>query len=140
MIAVLYATQHGKTLTVAKHFAQELPILNANDNPDLDKYDTIVIFCPTYGDEELPFEMEDFLIQLTCKPKNFMVCELGNYYGYDDYSFGAGKIIRQLLLSYGWTEIKPIFSLDSLPQINWPNFNGWKYETLEILKNCSKSS
>lgn len=85
----------------------------------------ILIFCPTYGDGEIEEHMEDFLIGLNVRNKKFVVCELGNYYGYDDYEFGAAKTIIGHLKSLDWQMIYPVLSLDSMPIIDWSAYNAW---------------
>ena len=63
---------------------------------------------------------------LKIKNRQYVICELGNYYGYDDFQFGAMKIIKKHLESLGWEEAFPGVSLDSLPVIDWDVFNQWK--------------
>lgn len=128
-IALIYATKHNHTKKVVDALVERATfkfyIYNVASPVILDQYDLILVFCPTYGDEELPLNMEDFLQTLTCKQKKFVICELGNYYGYDDYEFGAMKIIKHTLLNLEWTEFMQGLSLDSLPKINWDVFYNW---------------
>ena len=131
-IKVIFASKHGHSKKVAETF---INCYNVNELPDLDA-DLFIFICPTYGDEELPLEMEDFLEGLVLKNKEFTVCELGNYYGYDDFEFGASKIIKDYLKNLGWKEFFPSLSLDSLPSIDWEVFYKWKedlYETHSIV-------
>lgn len=62
----------------------------------------------------------------------FAVCELGN--SLNNHVFGAGKIIRKLLIDkLNWQEIlRPLF-VDSFPVINWESLKIWKKE-LQNLK------
>lgn len=128
-IALLYATKHNHTKKVVDNILVDFQfdVYNVSncDQSVFHHYDLIIIFCPTYGDEELPLEMEDFIHKLTIINKAFVICELGNYYGYDDYQFGALKILKNQLLSLGWTEAMPGLSLDSLPKIEWDCFYKW---------------
>lgn len=122
-VVTLYASVHGH----ARQVALRLPNYRSVDYFDgTESYDFYVFVCPTYGDEELPWAMEDFLMRLTVENKKFTVVELGNYYGYDDFQFGARRLICGVLKSKGWVEAFPSLSLDSLPQIDWEVFNHWK--------------
>jgi flavodoxin len=132
--AILYASSHGRTRKVLGEVLQQLAI-----RPDvydvkagltqtrLAEYELLVFLCPTYGDEELQEDMEDFLdgFTLDLSGKQFAICELGNYYGYDDFSFGAMRIIRQRLLALGGTELCEPLSLDSFPKTAWSHLQAW---------------
>lgn len=96
-------------------------------------YEFVIVVCPTYGDDELPQAMEDYLQRLTVTGKKYTICELGNYYGYDSFHFGAAKIINKVLEGKGWVKSFPGLSLDSLPQIDWPVFDAWKGKLYEQL-------
>jgi flavodoxin len=127
----IYASEHGRSKKVAQQFDN---FHNAKEMPMLDE-DIILFICPTYGDEELHPAMENFLISITEK-KSYVICELGNYYGYDDFSFGAKKIIESHLKQLGWSEFFPSLSLDSMPSIDWKTFNIWKDKLENALQNC----
>jgi len=117
----LYATIHGHS----KQVADRLPNPhNVNTNPKVEDFNIFV--CPTYGDEELPLDMENFLFSITERDKHYTAIELGNYY--DSSEFGVLKIIRHHLSSLGWKEVFPSLSLDSLPQVDWNVFEKWKIE------------
>ena len=103
------------------------------DNAALARYDKLIIFSPTFGDEELHPEIELFLTALALPPRAFTVCELGNYYGYEVFEFGAAKIIRADLRARGWTEFHPGFSLDALPIAHWGLFEPWAVGLVEAL-------
>ena len=128
---VIYDSKAGNTRRVVKRFG--LPYFHVSEFPDLSDSDVVVFFCPTYGDEELPEEMEDYIVSLDVRDKKFVVCELGNYYGYDDLEFGALKIIKHSLLNLGWEEFGCSLSLDSLPKINWLAFDAWSHQTKKLL-------
>lgn len=128
MIAVLYCTKSGHTKKivdkVAQYFNFKYSLLNVKENPCLDGYDLIIIFCPTYGDEELPLEMEDYLVSVNFN-KNYAVCELGNYFGFDDFEYGASHIIKSILDLKKCKEVLKSFSLDSFPKIEYNGFEEW---------------
>lgn len=131
---LLYGSSHGRTRKV---IAEALPRLGVQppvhdvkeiaDPSVLAAHDVWIVFCPTYGDEELQPDMEVFLQRLTMKltGKRFALAELGNYYGYDDFSFGAMAILRRRFLELGATELCTPLSLDSLPKVNWGQLHRW---------------
>lgn len=119
---VIYDSNHGKSKIIAHKFDYEVSHVN---NAKL-WADLIIFICPTYGDEELPADMEKFLINLKLTNKLYVICELGNYYGYEEFEFGAKKIIENCLKTLLWKEFFPSLSLDSLPIIDWNTFYTWK--------------
>lgn len=131
----IYASKHGHSKKVANMFVD---CHDATSNPTLDS-EIILFVCPTYGDEELHPAMEKFLISITEKTKKYVICELGNYYGYEDFSFGARKIIESHLKKLGWTEFFPSLSLDSMPSIDWQTFNDWKAGLDNAVQNRGRS-
>jgi len=125
--AVLYfSSSSGKSLKVAKSF--NMLLLDVEKNPNIKKYKNIIIVCPTYGDEELPLAMEKYLLKLKLKNKNYAVCELGNFFGFEK-EFGALRIIKYQLSLLGWNLIDEI-SIDSNPDIDWEVFENWKNKLL----------
>lgn len=128
---IIYASKHGHSKKVAERFEK---CYDVKSNPSLDE-DIILFICPTYGDEELSPDMESFIISITESNKMFVICELGNYYGYDDFSFGAKKIIKHSLEELNWVEFFPSLSLDSMPLIDWSTFESWKKELENALQN-----
>ena len=136
-IQVIYSSINGKTKQIAAHFENCENILK---NPNID-CNVLIVICPTYGDEELPLEMEDYLLNLKIKKmKFFVICETGNYYGYDDFTFGAGIILKNYFKNLGFEEFHPMLSLDSIPKIDWDIFFKWKKELYEKIhiKSISK--
>jgi flavodoxin len=132
--ALLYASSHGCTrkvlATALTHLAIRPDVFDVKegiDQPCLTEYDFLAFFCPTYGDEELQDDMEDFLdgLQVDLTGKQFAICELGNYYGYDDFSLGAMRIIRRRLIELHGTELCEPLSLDSFPAIAWGHLLQW---------------
>jgi flavodoxin len=126
--AVLFYSRGGRSLEVAKSF--NLPMLNVCDSPKLENLKKIIIVCPTYGDEELPLTMEDYLIRLKTKKKIYSVCELGNYFGHEK-EFGVIKIIDFILKELNWKKVSSL-SLDSVPEVDWKELKKW---TKKLLKN-----
>lgn len=101
----------------------------------LNEYDLLFFLTPTYGDQELQEDIENFLVSIHSglKGKKFIIIEIGNYYGYDDYTFGSGKIIRHLLEKYHATEFCEGLSMDSLPLLDWNALNKWVKQLNEKL-------
>lgn len=126
---IVYASRHGHSSRVAQDIGWK-HIFNAKDKPDLSCFGTILFVCPTYGDAELHPAMEDYLLTLGGK-KQYVVCELGHYHGYEKTNFGAAAIIEKHLDALGWRKIAPLLSLDSQPHIRWDKLHAWK----ECLKN-----
>lgn len=140
-LALIYSTQHGRTRRVVNEVLKQLAVhpvvfeLPANtSNLKLLDYDVLMFFAPTYGDEELEAVMEDYFQDLQCDlaGRRFVICELGNYYGYDDFSFGGLHIMRRRLLELNGQEFAPHLSLDSFPRLNWDHVRDW----VLVLNRC----
>ncbi len=130
---VLYASNYGSTRRVVQRLAETVKfsfdcfdVKNLTDASSMDKYDVFLFFCPTYGNEELQQDMERFIIdfKLDMSNKYYAICELGNYYGYED-DFGAMKIIRHHLEKLCGKELVGPLSMDSLPKKDWKAFATW---------------
>lgn len=133
-ILVLYASSHGKTRRVATSIARSIDhaptlrcVTDLQSPQELLNHDVIVICCPNYGDGEVQADMEDFLqtLDLDLHNQRIAICELGNYFGYGDFSFGAMNIIRQEFLSRGATELTVPLSLDSVPRMSEAQLGRW---------------
>ena len=131
--ALLYSTEHGKTRKVVAEVVRQLQVApevfdvaGGVSMETLASFDLLIFFTPTYGDEELQDDMENFIagFDLDLTEKHFVICELGNYYGYD-FAFGAMPIIRRRLLELHGTELCEPLSLDSLPRLNWGQLARW---------------
>jgi len=126
----------SNTYKVAKKISNFLKIdILHIDDVDFFKYKNIIICCSTFGDEELPFNMEFFLENLKIKSKNYTICELGNYFGVDDKEFGAARIIKHKLKYLNWKLIDECLSLDSVPEIDWQSFSLWIKKINERYRN-----
>jgi flavodoxin len=81
-------------------------------------FDWIFLVSPTYGDAEVEIAMENFLVKSNWSVhsgKNYSVCELGLYRGYEQRSMGAGIVIDQYLFEAGLVRRGQILSIDSVP-------------------------
>ena len=131
---VLYGSSRGSTRKVVARLSDyfDFPfkvfdVKQVEDTRVLDPYDLFLFFSPTYGDAELQPDMEKFIacFKLDMSNKYYAICELGNYYGYDDFEFGAMKIIRYHLDKLHGKELAKPLSMDSLPQKDWEALAAW---------------
>ena len=131
---LLYGSSHGRTRKVVADAVSRLrfpvdvqDVKELKSPAGLKAYGLWVVFCPTYGDEELQPDIEAFLgsLEPDLKGVQFTICELGNYYGYDDFAFGALQIIRLELEKRGANLWSTPLSLDSLPKIPWEQLYRW---------------
>ena len=90
---------------------------------DLSQYDTFIFILSNVGDEELPPEMEEFLFKLKLKKKSYFVCELGNYFGFEDYC-GCKKELFKIMDQLEWKLISDV-SIDSLPKLDKVKLDQW---------------
>jgi len=129
-ITTLYDSIHGHSKSVALKF--DPCAIHVSQSPPLTGI--VAFFCPTYGDEELPPVMDKFIYKIQTKSLQYILCELGNYFGQDDFEFGAAIIIKTKLDSLGWAQIGNTLSLDSFPKIDWKSFYAWKNDIGDILR------
>jgi flavodoxin len=131
---ILYGSTRGSTERVVKalskylSFSYEVRNVKLLQNSDvLNQYDLLIFFAPTYGDEELQDDMENFLsiCNNDLSGKFYAICELGNYYGYDDFSFGAMRIISHKLDILNAKQFIQPLSMDSLPKKDWDALERW---------------
>ncbi len=131
---VLYGSKTGNTRLVANRLpgmlrfeAQAVNVASLTNADLLLSYDMTLFLASTWGDGELQLDMELFMqrthIDLHGQP--YAICELGNYYGYDDFEFGALKIIQYHVELWNGREVVEPFSMDSLPHKDWKNLERW---------------
>ena len=128
---VIYHSQKDKsnTFKVAKKISILLNIKNKKIGSfNFNKYNFFIIVCATYGDEELPFEVEDFLENLSILNKKYCICELGNYFGTKEKEFGAAKIIEDKLNYLKWEKVHKTLSLDTVPNIRHNELEKWIFK------------
>jgi flavodoxin len=91
--------------------------------PSLENYDIIIIVVANAGDEELPPPMENFLVNLTLVNKHYLVVELGNYFGLENY-FGCRLIVSGILDKLNWTKLNET-TIDSTPNLDEEAIDNW---------------
>ena len=132
---ILYSSRGNSAKKVAESISKnsnhksKIFCLNNNEikAQSLD-FSYLILVCPTYGDEELESDMENFLINSDWNNhsnKLFSVCELGLYRGYTETSQGAGAIISKYLKSKGLLLHKKILSVDSIPLEDFTLIKKW---------------
>lgn len=126
----LYDSIHGHAKSVALKFDSNA--VHVKKTPALSG--VVAFFSPTYGDEELPPLMDKFIYELQVKSLSYVLCELGNYFGQDEFEFGAAKIIKAKLDSLGWLQIGRTLSLDSFPKIDWEAFYAWEKDIRSFIE------
>jgi len=92
-------------------------------NIDLGKQELIMFVVSNVGDEELPQQTENFLCNLGLRNKEYMVCELGNYLGLENYC-GCKQVLIKLLNKLGWHKVADT-SIDSMPSLDLIALNTW---------------
>jgi len=132
-IAVLHNKKNGNNYKIAKIIKNyfKCDTIAAEDNPSIEKYDIIIFIVSNIGDEELCQPMEDYICSIKLKNKSFLICELGNYFGFEEY-IGCKKIVEKLLEELKWKKISDI-SLDSLPVIDLNSLEKWIYKVINLL-------
>lgn len=131
---VIFSTVGGTTRKVAQRVARQIGddlILDARTAMALQpccgtRY--VVLFCPTYGDEEAEDEFESLLLDYNWAALSgaaFAFCELGIYTGYEDFGHGLEDKVRMLLAKHGLHELVPTLSVDAVPITDWGMVDAW---------------
>ena len=84
-----------------------------------------IVVVPNYGDGEVQAVMETFLVNTRLPLHHFAVLELGNYYGFDEWGYGAADKIHRLLSSRGGRPFFSHLAMDTLPKMDWPTLDRW---------------
>jgi len=131
-IVILYGSSYGTTKKIVRKVSDKLninSIFNIKNfkKEQLNQYKLLIFFCPTYGDEELQIDMEIFFqsLETSLENKYFLICETGNYYGYDSFELGAKKILLYELEYRQCIQFYKNLSLDTLPRIDWNSLEEW---------------
>ena len=125
---IIYNNIGGVNHKVSKTLSNKLKIqafsVSETRLINLEHYNNFIFVCPNIGDEEIPNEFENFFINLNINNRFYSLCELGNYFGYEQDYFGCRLIIEKLLNNLHWKEILNI-SIDSFPKLDNAMLNKW---------------
>jgi flavodoxin len=131
---VIYGSTWGSTRKIVRHLPEILcfpidivDVKTLTDSSVFDSYELLLFFAPTSGDEELQLDLEDFIARHLhrLEEKYYAVCELGNYFGYDDFKFGAEKILSRFLSAIGGQEFVPPFAMETFPYKDFDGLARW---------------
>lgn len=133
MIVVLHNNKTGNNALVAEIICEKFGCgsVAADSNPDLSPFDLVIVVVSNTGDEELSQPMEDYLFNLRLEGKRYFVCELGNYFGFENYS-GCKKVAFKLLDELGWDRLGDV-SIDSLPTLDTVKLNEWLEKEAHVI-------
>lgn len=131
---VIFSSIGGTTRKVARRVAKQVGddlILDARAAmalpPCLDTRN-VLLFCPTYGDEEAEDEFEALLLDYdwaAFSGASFAFCELGIYTGYENFGHGLVEMVREILVRNGLHELVPPLSVDAVPITDWEMVDAW---------------
>lgn len=107
------------------------PVVFCADKPNLSHFDFVVLVVANYGDEELQPDMEAYLLDCEAYIIRFALCELGNYFGFEDDCFGCKKEILRLARERNWECVSHV-SVDSYPELDETKLRRWALEVREI--------
>ena len=142
LLVYVAPTPRGSSATIAINLKTELKkdieLLNLAESNSSDKiigFDIMLFVAATYGDQELNDGLEEFIVSLpdSLPNMNYAVCEIGNYYGYDDFELGAGKIVESHMTKLGAKQILPMYSVDTLPILDSRKLAKWVNELNVVL-------
>ena len=142
-IADIFGSSRGNTKLVASRLADyvDFPfsVFDASQIVEplfFNQYSSYLFFASTWGDGELQEDMESLFMRLNpdLTGKFYGICELGNYYGYDDFEFGALRIMSHFLTLSGGIELIEPFCMDSLPRKDWEGFERWCVKLVDAVR------
>lgn len=124
-VALLYnSKKNNNSRIVAKKIKEKIEnsVLVEAENAELKEFQFIFIITSNVGDEEIPKNIENYILKTKIKNKNYFLCELGNYLGLN-YS-GCGEIIQKILKEKKW-KMESKISLDSFPDLETEKIEKW---------------
>lgn len=144
---IVYAAAHTRSNSnkiiqyLINNLEGDFTPLNLTQNMEFEAWKDchrIVFLAANYGDQELHDLFEEFILRYCdfFEDKICFVGEIGNYYGYDDLEFGAGRILIDYLKTNGASVMEPLFSIDTLPFIDRRMLENWiKYLSHPLKEN-----
>jgi flavodoxin len=122
---VIHNHESGNNRIAAEFLANQLKCeaVSVAKVPCIESYEPIVFVVPNIGDEELPQPMEDYLFHMKTRGKKYYICELGNYFGFENYN-GCKKVAIKLLAKLDWIKISDV-SIDSMPKLDISSLESW---------------
>lgn len=126
---VVLASKGHTCFRVADMIAHKfgLRLVFVEDYPDISFYSSCIFVFSNRGDEELTEAFENYILSLKLYGKNYFLCELGNYFGFEYDYFGSRKIMQFLLDKLSWNEISSV-SIDSTPKLDEEKLEAWTNE------------
>jgi|APEBP8051073178_1049388.scaffolds.fasta_scaffold19356_2 Flavodoxins len=131
---VIFSTIGGTTRKVAQRVAGRIGddvLLDAGEalsSPVLRGVAHVLLFSPTYGDEELEESFERLLLHYdweSLKGAGFAFCELGIYTGYENFGHGLDQMVCRTLVDHGLHQLAPSLSIDAVPITDWMMVDAW---------------
>ena len=113
---------------IAAHIAQRagLELVDFYGDRDAAVPAELVIVTPNHGDAEVQEDVENFLVARGREVQRWVVLEIGNYYGFDDWGYGARERIALFMKKNGkGDEALPGAGIDTLPHIDWATLDRW---------------
>lgn len=131
---LIFSTIGGTTRKVAQRVADRVGddlILEASAamaQPPPPDTRHVLLFSPTYGDEEAEDDFETLMLDYDWAGLGgvaFAFCELGIYTGYEDFGHGLADMVRGILVRNGLREIAPPLAVDAVPITDWELVDAW---------------
>lgn len=133
-IALLYnSKKNNNSKKIAQQIKKQIKnsIIIEAEKAELKEFEFIFIIVSNIGDEEIPKNIENYILKTKIKNKNYFLCELGNYLGLD-YS-GCGIVIEKILDKKDW-KIKSRIFLDSFPELEMKKLEKWIEKCKKIIE------
>lgn len=112
----------NKAVEIIKSELPGCKLITADSYVNLNKFEYVFIISSNIGDEEIPENIENYVMKTKTKNKKYFLCELGNYLGLD-YS-GCGESIKKILKTKNWI-LESEIRLDSYPKLEKKKIKPW---------------
>ncbi len=128
-----WARPGSNSAKIATHISNRasIPIIDFLSDPGHPVPKKLIIVTSNLGDEEVPEDLERFLVKRGKEVENWTIVEIGNYYGFDDWNFGAGNRIAMYFRGFeSASQSLTGVGIDSLPLIDFRTLDSWCNEVL----------